>query len=587
MPSITSWTRLEPRARGPSMRQGLEAELADPLWLLARQWQFGEFKATDGGSPVQARLRADCSQITRWLPDPAASGAGGRALAPMAEPLETTVERERPRPPAETDLRLAAEAGLSFMRLLKRAKLAEKYGPAYLQEYEIPPPPAAQRKTAASDTLSLLEIVAGRAPHGGRLYADLAASLRPPGGGAKLPERPAIDPDDTAAVTRLGSSWLDRYEDLLAPREARGDAWQPERLAYEFTIAATTQDGELALTAPGYADGHLDWYSFDTRPNAALGAATDPPPTAVVRTVIPQPVRYRGMPRPRYWEFEDEESNFGAVEAAADDLGRLLLVEFALVYGNEFYLVPIDLEVGAVCHTRSLVITDCFGHRTLLNPARQVDGENGPWSLYTLSPERGSDAAAESAPEPFFLSPALGRSLEGDPIEEVLFTRDEMANIAWASEAVAEDAEGISVDRFEAWQERRQRAQQAAEPDSTGPQAGPLRYNLASEVPPHRYPLLPVARGHPAFDLRLGEAVTHPADSKPLGRILEPYDAQTLLHAETIPRTGVRVTRSYQYARWVDGTTHLWIGRRRYPGEREGSSGLRFDQAHPGPQEAS
>jgi hypothetical protein len=48
---------------------------------------------------------------------------------------------------------------------------------------------------------------------------------------------------------------------------------------------------------------------------------------------------------------------------------------------------------------------------------------------------------------------------------------------------------------------------------------------------------------------------------------------------EEIPREGARVTRSYQYARWLDGQPLLWIGRKKTIGRGEGSSGLRFDLA--------
>lgn len=41
-----------------------------------------------------------------------------------------------------------------------------------------------------------------------------------------------------------------------------------------------------------------------------------------------------------------------------------------------------------------------------------------------------------------------------------------------------------------------------------------------------------------------------------------------------MPRAGARVTREYQYARWIDGGTHLWVGRRKHVGRGEGSSGL-------------
>ena len=65
MPSITSWMRLEPRSRDAEMNASLQARIYDPLWLLARQWQLGEFQGEDNGSPVIARWRAEGAPLTR------------------------------------------------------------------------------------------------------------------------------------------------------------------------------------------------------------------------------------------------------------------------------------------------------------------------------------------------------------------------------------------------------------------------------------------------------------------------------------------------------------------------------------------
>ena len=54
-----------------------------------------------------------------------------------------------------------------------------------------------------------------------------------------------------------------------------------------------------------------------------------------------------------------------------------------------------------------------------------------------------------------------------------------------------------------------------------------------------------------------------------------------IIREEEIPREGTRVTRAYQLARWIDGTTFLWLGRRTTTGRGEGSSGLRYDIAEP------
>ena len=56
IPSITTWTRLEPLPREGSMTRSLQAQVRDPLWFLTRQWQVGEFLGDDAGSPVQATL---------------------------------------------------------------------------------------------------------------------------------------------------------------------------------------------------------------------------------------------------------------------------------------------------------------------------------------------------------------------------------------------------------------------------------------------------------------------------------------------------------------------------------------------------
>ncbi|MBD3350234.1 MAG: hypothetical protein GF364_01995 [Candidatus Lokiarchaeota archaeon] len=49
-------TRLEPTNTLNSVEEGLQAKIKDPLWLLGRQWQTGEFNAQNGGSPVRTEV---------------------------------------------------------------------------------------------------------------------------------------------------------------------------------------------------------------------------------------------------------------------------------------------------------------------------------------------------------------------------------------------------------------------------------------------------------------------------------------------------------------------------------------------------
>jgi hypothetical protein len=583
MASITSWSRLEPRPRSGAMRASLEAQVRDPLWLLGRQWQLGEFQGEDAGTPVSARLRAERSAVTRWAPGRPGPGGSGRALDSEVVPLERAVEVELS---AGTGLLRSAEAGLAFLRLLGDRQLASKYTDDYLESYKIERPSATELQRLDSETIRLRELFAGRAPDGVALYADLIKSLS--GGG--LPKEPSIDAGDVALVTEAAKAWVDWFGDLFEAVGSAATAWRPDRLEYEFAIGARTGSGQVALTSREYEGGHLDWYAFDRHPTATLGAGSDPSPEPIVRTTLPTPVRFSGMPSPRYWEWEDERTSFAEIEAAADDLGRMLLIEFGLVYGNDFFYVPVELAVGSLCLIQSLVVTDNFGERTLIKPASQADGATARWRMFTLSDDHLEATPAGRRDEMFLLPPVLGPSLQGEELEDVLLLRDEMANMAWAVERKVEGQSGLPLDRHQALQEqnqRREQEQEAQDPGSTSPSTGELEYQLASDVPDQWFPLFPVKVGQRSIALRVGEVPARPASAKPLSRTLGEVGPGQLIPEEEVPRTGTRVTRAWQYARWIDGSTWIWIGRRRGPGGGEGSSGIRFDQIKHGADEES
>ena len=112
-----------------------------------------------------------------------------------------------------------------------------------------------------------------------------------------------------------------------------------------------------------------------------------------------------------------------------------------------------------------------------------------------------------------------------------------------------------------------------------------LQYRLMSAVPDYWIPFLPV-RPDPAsaqMRLRRGAMAGPDGTAAPLSaqsRILLPAPGTPLdLYEEEVPREGATVTRTYQLARWIDGSTHLWVGRGKQIGRGEASSGLRFDLA--------
>ena len=165
-----------------------------------------------------------------------------------------------------------------------------------------------------------------------------------------------------------------------------------------------------------------------------------------------------------------------------------MMIEYASSYGNDWFVVPLTLPVGSVTRVDSLVVTDTF-RRAQPAAADRRSGACPPVFLdvaacATATPAIGAPSA-KPATNRFFLPPTLGRSIDGAPLEDVLFMRDEMANLAWAIERTIESPieQPIAADTSAAMQRRRRRAADAV----TLP-----RYLLSSTVPANWIPLLPV-----------------------------------------------------------------------------------------------
>ncbi|GAB1723686.1 MAG: hypothetical protein GDA65_20265 [Nitrospira sp. CR1.1] len=566
---MPSRIRLDLSTHNPDLQDGLQARIHDPLWMLGRQWQFGEFNGADAGSPAAAQVIVDTAAVTRYQPGPRSGPHPARPYAAIGLALETLVEAEPVTDNTRPNWRLAAESGRHLLRLLETARLGPPRAQWLASTYVLTTPTAEQAMQIDAASLSFIRVLSGRTIDGLRFSARVRALQASNSMAELFREAPfdQVSEVDRPKVLSQVTTWL-TWLDGLFQQGSAPSAWIPERMEYALSVSAKTTSSEVVLTAPEYLDGRLDWFSFTTSSGNGLGATESR--TSLTEAFLPAPVSFRGMPSARLWEFEDGAVNFASVQAAPQDLARLLLVKFALEYSNDWFLLPLELPVGTLSQIRALVVTNTFGERFLISHTTDVDGPTTPWRMFGLT---------HDTQKLFFLPPVLGPMLESQPMEDLSLLRDEMANVAWAVERVVESAAGRSLDRHEAYQETL--AEQPASP-AAGSDGAPLVYRLGTTVPDYWIPLLPVKDGTtlrlkrgalPAF----GEGGIQGAQL-PKGRLLEPQ-RELLLYEEEVPREGARVTRTYQYARWIDGTTHLWIGRRKSPGRGEGSSGLQFDVA--------
>jgi hypothetical protein len=588
-PSITSWTRLETNCRDADMQRSVSARIYDPLWLLTRQWQTGEFQGEDAGSPVMARTRGQTTMLSRAhlgaLPPNTRTQAA--PFDSERQPLEVLVERRPLRPHFVTQsrqLRFTVDAGLHFLRMLEQQPLSRSYRDAFVAVYPLALPPADELARADSETRRFMLTMAGRAADA-RL---LATAFRTSGGAA-----PTLDPalhveaGDRAEIQQAAARWLAWYEDVFSePAADADDAWIPERLEYAVSVAgrlSAEPTDEKTLTAAEMYDGHLDWSDFDLNLEVNLGTQDDEAFETVVQTSIPAPVSFRGTPAARFWEFEDGRVEYGLLPVGPADLAQLLMIEYTSSYGNDWFVVPLELAVGSLTSINSLVVTDTFGVRSLLRPLGDRALAPANWSMFQHSYLRTAGSELRGvASNLFFLAPSLGRSLQSSPVDDVLFMRDEMANVAWAIERSIGSPLGQPLSRSDVALEE---VPSVAAP---APAEGLPRYLLSSRVPANWIPLLPVQLPGPdgkvMSRLKRG-AVLLPDGSqqrqRALSNVLQGADP-LLVHDEEVPREGVRVTSHYQMTRWTDGATFVWMAHRKQVGRGEGSSGLRFDTCEDG-----
>lgn len=527
--------RLDPTCRTPlGVDDGLAARIHDPLWMLTRQWQFGEFAAQDAGSPALAALSGSSDIINAWRP---AGATDWIRYQPTATPLDVVVEAEQR--PAERDLRIRAEGGSHFRAMLADAGQLEGVS-AMLSGMRL------HLDTSDRSTIGLLAAVGGSIPDADSVQLGVTSGSLPP------------------ELHDLPQQWARWWDTEIADHSP--DCLDENRFEYAFELSV----GGSVLRADEYTGDGLDWYCLDVdaeapRPNVPLT-----PPYTFSDESLPSPVRYGGLPADRFWEMEDARIDLGATDVSTLDTGRLLLVSFATIYGNDWYLTPLEVPVGSLTTLNTMIVTDVFGRTHLIGRvAENEHGERDPsWSMYSLDSNQPDHPASKA-----LLMMPCTRGHSGEPLERISLTRDELANLAWAVQHRITDSAGDPVDCRDQWLSRH-----AGDAPEVRPDPGFPAYRVETTVPDYWFPLVPVAvaPGVNRFSLTLLDE--RKRDSAPTGRLVVPG---LWLHEEEVPRDGALVQRRAMLARWFDGSWHSWVRREKSPGTGESSSGLSFDNVWP------
>ena len=599
IPTAVMWNRLEGRPRSNDLGRPLRAEVRDPLWLLCRQWQFGEFAGEDAGSPVKTRLLAETTTLSRM-----ALRNGPWKAYDANLPVQPLIERSA----FELDFMMSLYVGQRFLKqIIAEFGAGDSLVGAVRAQYAFAAPAVAQKDLASlklatdPDNLAFQQAVSQRAVNGALILGEIATAQL----AGRLPSDAfadrsvVIDPAKKGAFDTLSAAFRNDWFLRLFPQAAPpDDAWLASHLEYQFSLGVTSADGVATdLPADRFTGGRFDWYSVDaTTGNGERPAAR--PTVTTVSSFVPTPVKFHGAPNARWWEFEDTRVGFGLTTASKTDLVKMLLAEFGLVFSNDWFIIPLAAKVGTLVDVKGITITDNFGMNTLVEPVakRHLErGFAGTWGMWTLS-RQDQPGAVDSR---FFLAPVLAKSLESRPVDEVVFLRDEMANLVWGLETVIPDPLGGGQDARGAAKQLRDAISQAyPQVQHFGGSDVLLAYQLMGRVPEDWIPLVPVrlkdALASTAF---LQGAMPRVPPISPVndaaGPVLEhnvvlprgtllarnPVANPNVINEEEILRGGSIVKRSFEQARWTDGSTWNWSSRKKLNGRGEGSSGLAFDQA--------
>jgi hypothetical protein len=596
LPTVTLWNRLEGRPRKDDFDRALKAEVRDPLWMLTRQWQMGEFEMDDAGSPAGAKVHIATTMLNKYK----AGKYPARAYDSALEPLEAMVEQQavpftiKNEGVFSLDIRIMM--GRRWIKMLKKEGINEE-AHFLANGYAVTAPNNPDDKDDAfilahPETWQDFAASAGRKVDGYKIYKAISEGTNP-GAGTSAEGQVNI-------LAATFKAWVERF--FMQPDEGES-AWQPSRLEYQFACAAPdTQGGqtqEKIYQAEEYYSGRLDWFNFSLAESSAPDMSVEGDVNAEVQgnltsSFIPANIDYGGMPNTRWWTFENKKTYLGDIKPGTHEIGKLLFAEFTLLYANDWFIVPQDVKGGTISNVRGLVVTNVFGERTWINPTgKGPDDDWMRWTMFTVSKEGSGPEAADNS---LLFLPTVPKIQEGKPLEQFVMLRDEIANMVWAIETDIITPSGRKTKAAEAARELQTFYQRLAESEATPttedePTAA-IRYKIMSSVPENWIPFIPVHVDNNKREIQLQRAamprITPGVDVEDTERIRprslllregldQAAPAAYYIFEEEVPRSGIQVKRAYQRTRWYQGRTYLWLGIHKQTGRGEGSSGLRFD----------
>ena len=500
-------SRIEGRTRDADPTEAMRLRVHDPLWMLARQWQMGEFRGNNTGTAMSVRCIVryeDCS----------------------SDPIEPVTEQINPR----IDFLAKIESAVHFLDLMRSSGLnVKEHLPGLIQSFPID-------WNALDDSLVLPDAVTSQQEHLlNRHLQNYARAYR-----GKIFDGEALynhlvqgqsflKGDSEEAETKFKAWFQKKYK----PVSSDSQSWQEADLCY----TVETNVAGKQFTGDRYQGGRLSWYTFDYNDNPgdksfgvflknngpqklqvlkkikellniglkeakdfidsapvilkegmteaeakaiqseliALGADVEltsqkpaqmqiPAQTQTIEIkpggteetimrkeevlCLPTPASFAAAPNKRLWQMEDRNVFMGnSVEEPSE--ANSVVMRFATMYSNDWMLFPLKTEIGQYITIERIDVIDSFGQRhTMSGDCRagnkeQLGEYEEQWQVFVNSTVGDAKRTAING---LYYAQQLAATIEGKPVEEIKILRDEIANMVWGVENIVSDGCGGTLD---------------------------------------------------------------------------------------------------------------------------------------------
>jgi len=595
-PDLLFWNRIEPHPRSENIEEALKAEIRDPLWMLSRQWQLGEFQGEDAGKAVSIKL-----DYQKYLPKEVLGRQNNRTLFNGSDqPLESVVEKIA----YQTDLFTSIEIGRQWFRFLEKDlnnnEIIERFQESELLQFKLPLQIERQQQYEQADILSnkpylnILERLVKEKKVDGRMLLHIIAKKD-----TLLSDH--ILGETNAEIDAIGERLLEWAKRIYNINIEENPFWSNNQLEYQFDLSiGWSATSNQTLRAKEYNGDELDWYQFDKQPPSSQSDTLETVHNEVFEPITanfnyPSEVKYKGMPNARWWELEDGAVNFGGIKPDSTSPATLVFTQFNLMYSNDWLVMPLEMQRGTLNKITEMVVTDNFGVRTLVKHIHETVPDEH-WGLFQLN-NPSLEIGLQN--DTCLLIPAVIDDLQkSKSIEEINFLRDEMANLVWAVENIVPNELGVGVEGDERVEAIATYLSTLANPINQENliNEAKVKFQVATIVPENWIPFIPIQLNNQELvsrQIQLQRAAMprivngfDPIRVRPKSTLLtqglttkkrEPF----YIYEEEIPRSGIVVKGQWKRVRWLNGKTIIWYGYEKRNGRGSGNSGLKFDQVVP------